>query len=230
MVLLTIALVACAIVSCRIAGKSIKLMRQLDAKRSAPYVVIETTQNVPFYGVRIVNMGLTAARNVTVETNPKMRIVFPNYQRPIGFLDNRLSVLVPQKAYASDIGAWDQIKGDCPSMVYRCTVRYESEWGEKYESEYVLDFAIYENLVHRQERTLTDLTKKFEDFVREFGHIASGFHKLHVLTEDYDAHQERVFKATEEASRVFEAGNDGTKNEEETLCSSTCEQEKEVVT
>ena len=70
MVLLTIALVACGIISCYIAAKNIKLMRELETKRSSPYVVLETTQSVPFYGVRIVNMGLTAARNIIVETYP----------------------------------------------------------------------------------------------------------------------------------------------------------------
>lgn len=204
MVLLTIALVACGILSCYIAAKNIKLMRKLEANRSSPYVVLETTQSIPFFGVRMVNMGLTVARNITVETQPKMRIAFPSYQKPIGFLDKMLSVLVPQKAYACDIGSWDNLKKECPSLVYRCIVRYESEWGEKYESEYTLDYSVYEHLIHREERTLTDLTKKFEDFCREFHLLASGFHKPHVLTEDYDKYNEKIeqmiedFKAKQE--------------------------------
>ena len=198
MVLLTIALVVCSLVSCIIAAISIWLMRKLDAKRSSPYVVVETTQCVPFFGVRLVNMGLTTARNVTVETRPQMRIAFPSYQKPIGFLDNSLHVVVPQKSYSCDIGSWDQIKKDCPSMVYRCTVRYESEWGEKYESEYALDYSVYEHLIHRDEKTLTDLTKKFEDFCREFHSLVTGFYKPHVLTEDYDAYEAKVERAMEE--------------------------------
>ena len=215
LVLLTVALVACAIVSCLIALKSVKIMRQLDTKRSSPYVVIETTQSIPFYGVRIVNMGLTTARNITVETDPKIHIVFPRYQKPIGFLDSKLAVLVPQKEYACDIGSWDNIKKECPSMMYRCVVRYESEWGEKYESEYVLDYSIYEHLIHREERTLTDLTKKFEEFCREFHLLASGFHKPHVLTEDYDAYEETVRKAIESLREVKSVECNGTKKEEE---------------
>ena len=215
MVLLTIALVVCGIISCYIAARNIKLLRKLEANRSSPYVVIETTQSIPFYGVRIVNMGLTTARNITVETDPKIHIVFPRYQKPIGFLDSKLAVLVPQKEYACDIGSWDNIKKECPLMVYRCVVRYESEWGEKYESEYVLDYSIYEHLVHREERTLTDLTRKFDEFCREFRHLTSGFHKLHVLTEDYDAHEEKVRKAIEAHREVKSVECNGTKKEEE---------------
>lgn len=199
MVLLTIALVICSIVSCFIAAKSIKLMRQLDAKRSSPYIVLETTQSIPFYGVRIVNMGLTAAKNIMVETEPKMRIAFSSYQRPIGFLENKIPVLVPQKYYACDIGSWDDIKKDCPLMVYRCVVRYESEWGEKYESEYVLDYSIYEHLIRREERTLTDLTRRFEEFCRDFRLLASGFHKLHVLTENHTKYESKIEKAVKVA-------------------------------
>lgn len=198
MIILTIALVACGILSCYIAAKNIKMMRKLEANRSSPYVVLETTQSVPFFGVRMVNMGLTVARNITVETQPKMRIAFPSYQKPIGFLDKMLSVLVPQKAYACDIGSWDNIKKECPSLVYRCIVRYESEWGEKYESEYTLDYSVYEHLIHREERTLTDLTKKFEDFCREFHHFATGFYKPHVLTEDYDNYNNKMEREIEE--------------------------------
>ena len=131
------------------------------------------------------------------------------------FLDKMLSVLVPQKAYACDIGSWDNLKKECPSLVYRCIVRYESEWGEKYESEYTLDYSVYEHLIHREERTLTDLTKKFEEFCREFHLLASGFHKPHVLTEDYDAYEEKVRKAIESLREVKSVECDGTKKEEE---------------
>ena len=83
-------------------------------------------------------------------------------------------------------------------MVYRCIVRYESEWGERYESEYVLDYSVYEHLIHREERTLTDLTKKFEEFCREFQFLARGSHKPHVLTEDYDKYAQKIEQMIED--------------------------------
>ena len=84
------------------------------------------------------------------------------------------------------------------------TTLSREEFYEKYESEYTLDYSVYEHLIHREERTLTDLTKKFEDFCREFHLLASGFHKPHVLTEDYDKYNEKMeqmiedFKAKQE--------------------------------
>lgn len=219
MILLTIALVVCGIISCYIAAKNIKIMRKLEAKRSSPYVVLETTQSVPFFGIRMVNMGLTTARNIIVETRPKMRIAFPSYQKPIGFLDKMLPVLVPQKAYACDIGSWEDIKKECLSMVYHCIVRHESEWGEKYESEYALDYSVYEHLLQRDERTLTDLTKKFEEFCREFHLLASGFHKPHVLTEDYDKYNKKIEQMIEDCD---------AKNEDNSAVSQVPDQKDEA--
>ena len=192
MILLTIALVACSIISCYIAAKNIKIMRKLEAKRSSPYVVLETTQSVLVFGIRMVNMGLTTARNIIVETQPIMRIAFPSCQKPIGFLDKMLPVLVPHKSYACDIDSWDNLKKECPSMVYRCVVRYESEWGEKYESKYTLDYSVYGHLIHHEKRTLTDLTKKFEDFCREFHLFAIGHYNPRILIEDYDKYSEKI--------------------------------------
>lgn len=202
MVMLTIALVACAIASCWIAARSIRLMRELDKKKSAPYVILETTQSIPFYGVRMTNLGLTVARNVTVETSPSLEMLFPNYKKPIGFIAERLPDLVPQKAYESDIGNWGNIMSGNPTLKYQCTVRYESDWGEKYEGKYVLDYSVYEHLAHKEARTLTDLTKRFEEFCREFKLLASGFHKLHVLTEDYEANEEKDRRLVEKFSHA----------------------------
>lgn len=204
MVVLTLMLAFCAAVSCVVAVSSVRVMRNLETQRSRPYVLLETTNSVPFYGVRIVNMGLTAARQVMVETNPKIQTVFPTYRRPVGFLDRQMSILVPQKTYSTDLGTWEELKRDNPSMIYQCTIRYESEWGEKYASDCVLDYTIYENLAHKSEGTISDLVKKFEEFTRMFGHLTSGFYKLHVLTEDFHAHRKEEIKRRKKIVRQLE--------------------------
>ena len=192
MVLLTIGLVICAVVSCWIAAKNIRLMRQLDAKRSSPYVVIETTQNIPFFGVRLVNMGLTAARNVRVTATPKIEISFPNFPKAIRFIEEGIAVLVPNETHTTDLGTFEMLQKSNPSLVYRCTVSYESDWGEKFTTECVLDYSLYDGLAYRGTKTVHDLTKQFETFARDFHSFATGFHKLHVLTEDFDAYNAKL--------------------------------------
>lgn len=198
MVLLTIGLFICAGVSCWIAAKNIRIMKQLDAKRSSPYVVIEATQNLPMYGLRMVNMGLTAARNVKVTATPKIEITFETFQKPIKFIEEGVAVLVPQGAYESVLGTFDTLKQRNPSLVYRCTVSYESDWGEKFSTECVLDYSLYEGLAYRGTKTVHDLTKQFEAFARDFNHLATGFHKLHVLTEDFNAYNAKFDEMIEQ--------------------------------
>lgn len=204
MVVLTLMLAFFAAVSCIIAANSVRLMGKLEAKRSRPYVLLETTNSVPFFGVKISNMGLTAARRVTVETKPRLQTVFSTYRRPVGFLDRQFSILVPQKSYSTDLGDWDELKRENPSMIYQCTIRYESEWGDKYVSDCVLDYSIYENLANKREGTVSDLVQKFDEFTRAFGHLTTGGHKLHVLTEDYHAHQKQENKERKKIARLLE--------------------------
>ena len=197
MVLLTIGLFICAGVSCWIAAKNIKIMKQLDAKRSSPYVVIETTHNRPCYGVRLVNMGLTAARNVKVTATPKIEIALPIFPNAIRFIEEGVAVLIPHGAHATDLGTFDMLRKSNPSLVYRCKVSYESDWGEKFTTECVLDYSLYEGLAYRGTKTVHDLTKQFESFAKDFHLLATGFHKLHVLTEDYDAYNEKIDRLVE---------------------------------
>ena len=198
MVLLTIGLFICAGASCWIAAKNIKTMKQLDAKRSSPYVVIETTHNRPCYGVRLVNMGLTAARNVKVTATPKIEIALPNFPNAIRFIEEGVAVLIPHDAHATDLGTFDMLRKSNPSLVYRCKVSYESDWGEKFTTECVLDYSLYEGLAYRGTKTVHDLTKQFESFAQDFHLLASGFHKPHVLTEDFDAYNAKLDKMVEE--------------------------------
>lgn len=207
MVLLTIGLVICAGISCGIAAWNIRIMKQLDAKRSSPYVVIETTHNRPCYGVRLVNMGLTAARNVRVTATPKIEIALSKFPKPIRFIEEGIAVLVPNETHTTDLGTFEMLQKNNPSLVYRCMVSYESDWGEKFTTECVLDYSLYDGLAYRETKTVHDLTKQFESFARDFHLLASGFHKLHVLTEDYDDYNEKIDEIIEQATSSQQPAN-----------------------
>lgn len=219
MVLLTIALVICAFASCWISSRSVRLMKKLDAKRSSPYVIIEATQNLPMYGVRLVNMGLTAARNVKVTATPKIEISFETFQKPIKFIEEGVTVLVPQGAYESILGTFDTLKQHNPSLVYRCTVSYESDWGEKFTTECVLDYSLYEGLAYHGTKTVHDLAKQFETFARDFHSLATGYYKPHILTEDYDKSNKKIEQMIED----FE-----TKKTDDSTVAQVAEQEDEA--
>ena len=76
MVVLTAALAATACISCYLSAENIQAMKEIEIERSRPMVVLEVWQEIPFYGVRLRNAGLTAARDVVVRTVPDIELCF----------------------------------------------------------------------------------------------------------------------------------------------------------
>ena len=206
MVVLTLALVFCAYKSARAAVRNIELIKQNDDKRTLPYVVLEVVNDMPFYGVRMVNLGATAAHNVVVRAKPKIEMVFPNYRKPIKFLHEPVAYLAPSAHFETDIGSFRDIERENPSKIYTGTISFENDDGKRFEHEFVLDFTPYTDTVHKEEKTIHHVAKHLEELTREVRHIATGFHKPHILTEDFDSYQEKERKWIEEA-RKMDAAN-----------------------
>ena len=105
MVLLTAALAASAFVSCHLSAKNIQAMKDMEIERTRPMVVLEVLQEIPFYGVRLRNAGLTAARDVVVHTVPEIELCFEDPEKPpIRFLKEKIDFLPPNASYQSMLG------------------------------------------------------------------------------------------------------------------------------
>ena len=197
MVFLTVALAICAAISCWYSAKNIRLVKALETKRSNPYLILETTQKLPMYGIKMSNVGLTAARNVRVESTPEIKILLSNFGKTIGFLAPGVPFLVPGGSHATIIGTFQDIKESNPSLKYRCTIHYESDYGEKFCTECELDFSLFEGLAYHPQKSMVDIDKRFEELVREIHLIGSGVYNPHVLTETYAEHRARIEKELE---------------------------------
>ena len=198
MVMLTAALVVCAYMSSRAAVRNIELIKQNDDKRTLPYVVLEVVNDMPFYGVRMVNLGATAARNIVVRAEPKIEMLFPNYRKPIKFLHDPVAYIAPSASFSTDIGSFRDIEKANPSKLYSGTISFENDEGKKFEHEFVLDFTPYTDAVHKSEKTIHHVAQHLEELSREVRHMATGFHKPHVLIEKYDEYQSRIEVAIQE--------------------------------
>ena len=173
MVLLTAALVYYAYKSARAAVRNIKLIKQNDDKRTLPYVVLEVVNDMPFYGVRMVNLGATAAHNVVVIAEPKIEMVFPNYRKPIKFLHEPVAYLAPSAHFETDIGSFRDIERENPPKIYTGTISFENDDGKRFEHEFVLDFTPYTDTVHKDEKTIHHVAKHLEELTREVRHMIS---------------------------------------------------------
>lgn len=192
MVLLTAALVWFAYKSAKIALRNLEMIKRNDDKRSLPYVTLEVVNDMPFYGVRMVNFGTTAAHNVIVKSDPKIEMVFQRYRKPIGFLQGPVGYIAPSAHFETDIGTFRDIENANPVKVYKGTISFENDDGKRFEHEFVLDFTPYADAVHKDEKTIHHVAQQLEEIKRELVSIGNGYHKPHILTEGYGEYNERV--------------------------------------
>lgn len=183
MVSCTIALVLIGLLTCVYARKS-------DKARSRPYVILETIPGI-FLGVKLSNIGLTAAKNVRVESNPVIRTEFARLCKEIGFLSKGVSYLPPRASFKTSIGTLSALRKANETMIYRGRISYESENGDKYTEDFVLDYSLYEDVTSEPE---SPIAKRIDELRRILELIANGFYKPHVLVEGYDAYNRKIAK------------------------------------
>ena len=207
MVMLTSGLVWFAYKSAKIALRNLELIKLNDDKRTLPYVTLEVVNDVPFYGVRMVNLGKTSAHNIVVESNPKIEMLFQNYKRPIGFLENRVPYLPPSGHYETDIGSFRDIEKENPSKVYQGRISFQNDDGKTFSHEFVLDFSPYTDAIYKDVKTVHDVARQLEEIKREMSNLGTGFHKPHVLIEGYAEYEDRINRLMKE--QVVDAQSEG---------------------
>lgn len=191
MVVLTLLLALCAWQSCRYAAKNIKAMKDLESERSRPQIVLEIVQTIPFYGVRLINLGLTAARSVTVEITPKMTYCFDGWKgRPIGFLEHEVEWLAPRASHQTNIGSYQHIEQVNKTLVYRGFINYKGVDGQVYREPFVLDFSLYKDTVYSGKKTLNEVGVELEKIRRAIELFGNGFHKLRVISQSLSDYRE----------------------------------------
>ena len=202
MVILTIALAFCAIVSCILTFKNIKIMTESEIERARPIVVLEAIADMPFYLVRMRNTGLTAARNVTVDLSPSVVYCFNSWKgKAIGFLSRTIEFLPPNFVFQTNLGAFCELEAYNPSLMHKGFVRYEDASGRRYEESIVIDFSIFKDTVFSGKKTINDLGVELEKIRRAIDAFGSGFNKLRVIAQSLDDYREEDRRAIEEASR-----------------------------
>ena len=228
MVLLTAALALCAGLSCILAYKSIKSMKESETERARPMVVLESFNAVPFYGIRMRNTGLTAAHGIAVSMKPALESYLMGHTQkvlPIRFLSHPVDFFPPNASVETLVGTLDEIRQANSSMLYQGTIRYSDAKGRRYEDAVTVDFSLYDDLVYAGKRTIHDVHTELERMRRAIEHIGSGFSKMRVVTQDLaDYREEERQKMAELRQRhpnEFQKGNANEANGE-----APCTQEK----
>lgn len=75
-VVATIIVAALMVRANRLTAHSTNTAVQLDKERSKPSVVFELLPDIPFFNLRIRNIGLTTAHNIKFHVSPEPRLCF----------------------------------------------------------------------------------------------------------------------------------------------------------
>ena len=217
MVLLTAALALCAIVSCWLAYKNIKALKESEVERARPVVILEIIPDIPFYIIRMKNIGLTAARNVYVEMMPPMEYCFERWKgKAIGFLNRKIDFLPPNASLQTNMGTFLDIQKYNPSLLYRGVVRYAGANRTSYEDLITLDFSLFTDTVYSGKKTIHNIGEEIEKIRRALELFGSGFHKLRVIAQSLDDYREEERRFVENAMKAMDEQKAGSEVNSET--------------
>lgn len=214
MIVLTAMLAYCTWKSCRYADKNIKAMREIEGSRARPQIALEVVQDNPFYIVRMVNLGLTAAHSITVEIAPRLSYCFDRWRgRKIGFLEDGVKWLAPSAAHQTNIGSFRDVETVNKTLVYNGFISYKGPDGKMYRDPFVLDFSLYKDTVYSSKKTIDSIGNELEKLRRAVELFGNGFNKLRVVAQSLDEYRAEE-KAFVEKFVKGEAGDDAGPSEE----------------
>lgn len=187
-----------------ISQKSITTLYEIEQERSRPLVEVRLENEVPWLALKVANLGQTPAYDVRITTTPSLTLLLVNENSPhkkIGIIEHGIGTLGAGVCEESLVGSIDKVKKLYPDLKFTGTASYRSAAGKTYESPINLDVRYMENTCHRSRKSVHDLVTELEKIRSEINHIATGFHKPHVITEDIEHKRARDMAFIEECKR-----------------------------
>jgi len=201
----------------RLTAQSTEMAVKLDKERSKPSVVFEFLPEIPYFCLRIRNIGLTTAYNLKFHVSPEPRLCFggknqmpaEKIERTIQFVSEGIRSLPPQGEVRTTLGTLARIEEGLGSLHFRGLLTYNDAFGGSHETMVDVDGSIYRGLVYSGKKAIDCVANELEKIARELGHICSGFHKPTVITQDIKEHRkeemEFIESAQEEMSKMQSA-------------------------
>ncbi|MDK2858069.1 MAG: hypothetical protein PWQ89_1188 [Verrucomicrobiota bacterium] len=184
-VIATIAIVLLARHSNKIAQANLKTLVDLEREKSRPLIDVDLVPDSVFLSLHVSNRGLTPAYDVKFSINPSLAYLEGNGQStPLGILDDGLASLAPGSTTKTLIGSFKELKDANPSLQYTGEVVFKSADNQSYKSPVNIDLRWRENNHYIHRNTIHDVAEQLKEIKQEFKHIATGFHKPFVITQN----------------------------------------------
>lgn len=140
MVLLTMSMVICSIVSCRIAAHAIR-------EQNRPHVVVSPCfiDHEFYFGVSLRNCGLSTAYDINFRWDTAPICPWPSMatSEASKFLREPIGSLRAGVGYKSFLGVIGDLKKQNANLVYRGKISYKDSTGKTYKEDIVVDFQMF---------------------------------------------------------------------------------------
>ena len=141
MVLLTMSMVICSIVSCRIAANAIR-------EQNRPHVVISPCfiDHEFYFGVSLRNCGFSTAYDINFRWDTAPICPWPSMatSEASKFLREPIGSLRAGVGYKTFLGVIGDLKKQNADLVYRGKVTYKDSTGKRYKEDIVVDFQMFD--------------------------------------------------------------------------------------
>lgn len=186
-----------------LSAKGTTVAIRLEQERSKPIIVVDFVPDIPFFRLRVRNTGQTTAYSIHFAISPEPKISLggkntvpkEKSDRMIHFIHNGIASLAPGAELTSILGSLDRIEETHGVLSFTGSVRYTDANKNPYESPVDIDLRVYRDLLYSGRKGIDDVAKRLEDIHRELNHLATGFSKPYVLTQniqDYRREQDEM--------------------------------------
>ncbi|HEY0554727.1 MAG TPA: hypothetical protein VGG20_10705 [Thermoanaerobaculia bacterium] len=182
----SVLLTVITIVYVYLTGRLVKESQEMRAAILQPELAIylhplEGSPN--FIILRIENVGAGPARKIQLKTDRPFETAHTKDLREVGIFRKGISYLAPRQRIdhflVSVIGKLEELVKR-PLLI---SASYNDAAGKAHTQEFVLDFGEMENLAWIGKPPLQEIAGSIKQIQGDFGRVATGFNKLHVLTQ-----------------------------------------------
>ena len=196
----SVATAAYAILTWKLTAET-RRMRQAQTEPMVSIWFAPRPESINFVDLIVRNTGLGPAFDVEFVVTPDFEYDNGRFLSQLNLMANGVPYLAPgqtiQFFLTSLIERFDQ-KINTPFVI---TARYRDAQGKQFANDYTIAFSQLEGLAQLGEPPLMKMAKHIEQLERDFHHVTTGFHQLHVVTytkQEFDRRYEIVQERQQE--------------------------------
>ena len=146
---------------------SVAAMRaQLDAT-SRPYVHFDLELHGNLVEASLRNTGLTAARQVTINIVPPLKVAVAGEIRPFRLADVPLALLGPSRELREYVGRREHVRSLSEDLKFSVSIRYQDAGGHIYDEAFSIDLSGLFEMAYIARPTTAKELQKIADTLKE---------------------------------------------------------------